>query len=219
MRHGYTNHTSGDAARVEKTYQGPDAQTRLARERGMLELLQGLFPVPAILAAGRDGLSLELLPGAHGQDLIAQGHATPVLRSTGQLLHRLHTLPRDYLGLPSTAGTVLVHGDFGPNNILFDPESFAVTALLDWEFARVGQPVEDLAWCEWIVRMHHPEHRDALEEFFAGYGRPVPDWPERRAAMVARCQELEQFCRRWEPDGAGARQWVQRAAVTASWRE
>jgi hypothetical protein len=26
-----------------------------------------------------------------------------------------------------------------------------VTAVLDWEFAHLGQPVEDLAWAEWIV--------------------------------------------------------------------
>jgi aminoglycoside phosphotransferase (APT) family kinase protein len=36
--------------------------------------------------------------------------------------------------------------------------------VVDWEFAHLGDPVEDLAWCEWIVRMHHPEHVDAPGE-------------------------------------------------------
>ena len=117
-------------------------------------------------------------------------------------------------------GRVLVHGDFGPNNMLFSPAGSAltVTALLDWEFAHFGEPVEDLAWCEWIVRMHHPGQRAALGAFFAAYGSPVPPWDERRSFMVGRCARLGEFCRRWgSPDGV--RLWAQRAAATADWTE
>jgi aminoglycoside phosphotransferase (APT) family kinase protein len=39
---------------------------------------------------------------------------------------------------------VLVHGDAGPGNFLF--ENGHMTALLDWELAHVGDPMEDLAW-------------------------------------------------------------------------
>ncbi len=38
----------------------------------------------------------------------------------------------------------LCHGDAGPGNFLH--EGGAVTALLDWEFAHVGDPHDDLAW-------------------------------------------------------------------------
>jgi aminoglycoside phosphotransferase (APT) family kinase protein len=38
----------------------------------------------------------------------------------------------------------LCHGDAGPGNFLF--EGARVTALLDWEFAHVGDPHDDLAW-------------------------------------------------------------------------
>jgi aminoglycoside phosphotransferase (APT) family kinase protein len=31
------------------------------------------------------------------------------------------------------ADAVLVHGDFGPNNALFDPVTFQATAVVDWE--------------------------------------------------------------------------------------
>lgn len=212
MRHGYTNDTRGGAGRVEKDYLGPDAAGRCAREREALAALHGLLPVPAVHGAAPLRLSLERLPGEHGQDLIEQGHAAAVLRSAGEVLGRLHAIPAE-------PGAVLVHGDFGPNNMLFDPGDFTVTALLDWEFAHVGRPVEDLAWCEWIVRFHHAEHAGALAEFFAAYGGLVPDWSERQASRLARCRELEEFCERWEPGGAGARQWVERAAITASWRE
>ncbi len=150
------------------------------------------------------------------------GHAADVLRACGDLLRRLQDLPADLLGLPASAGQVLVHGDFGPNNILFEPGTHAVRALLDWEYAHVGEPVEDLAWCEWIVRTHHPEQRAALGEFHAGYtagGRSLPPWPVRRAAMVDRCRELGEFCQRWEAGGPGVRQWEGRASATAAWIE
>lgn len=40
--------------------------------------------------------------------------------------------------------TVLCHGDLGPGNFLH--AAGAVTALLDWEFAHIGDPMDDLAW-------------------------------------------------------------------------
>lgn len=45
---------------------------------------------------------------------------------------------------PTSTGTVLVHSDFKPGNILLDGDR--VTALLDWELAHLGDPLEDLGW-------------------------------------------------------------------------
>lgn len=45
----------------------------------------------------------------------------------------------------SVERTVLVHGDTGTGNFLF--ENGRVTAVLDWEFAHFGDPMDDLAWC------------------------------------------------------------------------
>ncbi len=42
------------------------------------------------------------------------------------------------------ARTVVVHGDFRPANVLV--EDGHITALLDWEFAHLGDPAEDLGW-------------------------------------------------------------------------
>jgi aminoglycoside phosphotransferase (APT) family kinase protein len=39
---------------------------------------------------------------------------------------------------------VLVHGDAGPGNFLFDGDE--ITAIIDWEFAHLGDPMEDIAW-------------------------------------------------------------------------
>ena len=220
MKHGYTNDVAGDGTQVVKAYQGPDAKRRFAHEHRVLTGLQGLLPVPPVHGATGEVLTLGFLPGAHGQDLMDAGHAVAVLDACGRLLRSVHQAPTGTLALGEPAeGQVLVHGDFGPNNILLDPASFEVTALLDWEFAHLGEPIEDLAWCEWIVRMHHPQHVGALGSFFDAYGGAVPAWSARQAYMVGRCRSLEEFCERWEPGGGGVRQWRERAAVAANWRE
>ncbi|MER6142657.1 phosphotransferase [Streptomyces sparsogenes] len=222
LKHGYTNRTVGDGAVVRKTYEGPDAELRLARERGLLTRLQGLLPVPPVRAADADALTLGFVTGVPGQEFLAgdTGQAAAVLDACGTMLRRIHAIEP---GVPAWGaherGKVLVHGDFGPNNVLVDPVTFQITAVVDWEFAHPGDPVEDLAWCEWIVRTHHPEHRPALDHFFRAYGEGVPPWPVRQAAMLARCEALRRFCHRWEPNGAGVSRWRERATATAGWQE
>jgi aminoglycoside phosphotransferase (APT) family kinase protein len=47
--------------------------------------------------------------------------------------------------LPDPDGpVVLAHGDAGPGNFLF--EDGRLTALIDWELAHLGDPMDDLAW-------------------------------------------------------------------------
>ncbi|MBB6374474.1 aminoglycoside phosphotransferase (APT) family kinase protein [Pseudonocardia eucalypti] len=45
---------------------------------------------------------------------------------------------------PPAAGPALVHGDFRNGNLMVGPEG--LRAVLDWERAKVGDPVEDLGW-------------------------------------------------------------------------
>lgn len=52
-----------------------------------------------------------------------------------------------WLGSHPPAGpdrTVLCHGDLGPGNFMHDHAQ--VSGLLDWEFAHLGDPMDDLAW-------------------------------------------------------------------------
>jgi hypothetical protein len=220
LRPGYTNRTAGDGSVVAKTYEGPDAAGRLRREHTPLVRLAGRLPVPPVRAASATARTLGFVAGGPGQELLDAGRAGPVLASCGRLLRRIHETAPSVLGDgPPRAGDVLLHGDFGPHNALFDLGTCEVTAVVDWEFARLGEPVEDLAWCEWIVRAHHPEHRAALGDVHRAYGGRVPPWPVRRAAMPDRCEALRRFCARWGPDGPGVRQWEERAAATAYWRE
>lgn len=39
----------------------------------------------------------------------------------------------------------VVHGDYRSGNFLFDPQG-TIRAILDWEMAHLGDPLEDLAW-------------------------------------------------------------------------
>ena len=64
--------------------------------------------------------------------------------------------------LPDPDGpVVLVHGDAGPGNFLF--ADGRLTALIDWELAHLGDPMEDLAWLSMRCVMEPvPDFADAL---------------------------------------------------------
>ncbi|MEL6183212.1 MAG: phosphotransferase family protein [Myxococcota bacterium] len=59
--------------------------------------------------------------------------------------------------LPGEVAPKLVHGDFRMGNLLVDESGLA--AVLDWELAHLGDPVEDLAWfCAPSWRFGHYAH-------------------------------------------------------------
>jgi Ser/Thr protein kinase RdoA (MazF antagonist) len=222
LRHGYTNDSRTDGEVVVKRYLGPLAAERRETERAALERLPDGFPAPRVLGTSADILVFAHLAGVHGQELMDAGHAAQVLHSCGRLLARLQQLDVTEVfpdrGDGANPPAVVVHGDFGPNNMLFDPETFEVTGLVDWEWAHSGDPVEDLAWCEWIVRMHHPRYVEALDHLFAGYGSRPP-WPVRQAAAVSRCAGLVDLVRAGPDAAASVRTWKERTAITRSWTE
>ncbi|MGW5364541.1 phosphotransferase family protein [Actinopolymorpha pittospori] len=234
LRHGYTNDTRGDGSVVVKRYEGPDQMVRHRTEQAMLTHLRRHLPVPRLVRATDAALHMEHVAGVHGQELIDAGHATRVLRSCGEMLRRIQSVavtppfPEGPVSLQGSgflevdgtvpADAVLVHGDFGPNNMLFDPDTFDVTAVLDWEWAHAGDIVEDLAWCEWIVRTHHAPEVAALDDLFAAYGHR-PSWTERQDAMLVKCRAMLALVERGDQAGVGVRRWQQRIAVTLSWTE
>ncbi len=223
LRHSYTNRTLGDGATVVKCYQGPGALIRLQNEHAVLSALQGQVPVPPVLGYEDGCLTMGFLSGIHGQELLESGHGAGVLRACGTMLRLIHQLDAREItaALPARArgGQVLVHGDYGPQNVLLDAATLQITGILDWEWAHSGDPVEDLAWCEWIIRMHHPGQVRLLSAFFDAYGGPTPPWPDRQAFMLDRCRSLRDLCRQQEPAGPGGAQWAHRLAVTRAWQE
>jgi aminoglycoside phosphotransferase (APT) family kinase protein len=46
---------------------------------------------------------------------------------------------------PTESRTSIVHGDYRIDNVLFEPDSPDIAALLDWEMSTLGDPLSDLA--------------------------------------------------------------------------
>jgi aminoglycoside phosphotransferase (APT) family kinase protein len=95
------------------------------RETGLVDLLEEPRPNPAEFALEEWGNRLERM--------------------------RLEPLPEmDIVAawlrkhLPKPNDVVLVHGDYKPGNSLVDGDQ--ITAILDWETAHLGDPLEDLGW-------------------------------------------------------------------------
>ncbi len=96
-------------------------------------------------------------------------------------LHRSHGTSRPVFELafqwlrrhaPAEVAPVLVHGDFRNGNLIVGEQG--LVAVLDWELAHLGDPMEDLGWlCVNTWRFGNPEQPvggfGMLEELFAAY--------------------------------------------------
>jgi hypothetical protein len=216
LPHGYTNRTRFAGGSVEKIYDQFDVAARARRELACLTALHDVFPVATVLEIDLSvpRLCVARVAGAHGQDLIECGNAPDVLRLVGCALFELQQLPPETVSGLDGDGPVIVHGDFGPQNMLFDLAGARVAAILDWESAHRGERIEDLAWCEWIVRMHHPHAVDALDELFDA-AQQRPPWPARHQAMVDRVRALVALCEAT----ATPSPWPAWLDATAAWTE
>jgi aminoglycoside phosphotransferase (APT) family kinase protein len=156
---------------------------------------------PLRLGAGRIELArqlADLLAAIHGLDLDGTGIGSvlpwpvpnPAESELAYWLRKLdeHELePHPALRLvanwladhpPTPKPRTLVHGDFRPGNALLRDGRVAV--MLDWELARIGDPVDDLGW--YTVPMYRREHfipgsweqTDFLEYYGERTGLQVP---------------------------------------------
>jgi aminoglycoside phosphotransferase (APT) family kinase protein len=67
---------------------------------------------------------------------------------------------------------VLAHGDAGPGNFLFEDDQ--LTAVIDWELAHLGDPMEDLAWFSMRCVMEPaPDFDGALRAYATFSSRPL----------------------------------------------
>ncbi|MFG2011568.1 phosphotransferase family protein [Micromonospora sp. NPDC048868] len=217
---GYTNNASRHGDLVTKSYRGPGWPRRRAREAQAVRALAGALPVPRWVGGTGASSTFTFVAGVHAQDLIDAGQAGAVLGACGRTLRQLHAVDPAGVFADGTprAGDTLVHGDYGPNNVLLDPGRLEISGVLDWEWAHVGDPLEDLAWSEWIMRMHHGRHLDALDAFFIAYGQR-PAWADRHRMMVAKCQRLVAFWTEWQPDADITKRRHQQLADTQAWTE
>lgn len=55
----------------------------------------------------------------------------------------------------SDAGATIVHGDWAPYNVVW--RDGLVVGVIDWDLARPGDPLDDLAFAAWLwAPLHHP---------------------------------------------------------------
>lgn len=66
----------------------------------------------------------------------------------------------------------IIHGDIGFHNMLI--ENGHVSALLDWEFAHVGEPAEDLEYCRQAIEPLMPWSA-FMERYIAHGGKPYSE--------------------------------------------
>jgi aminoglycoside phosphotransferase (APT) family kinase protein len=134
----------------------------------------GFDPSTATLSAGE----------AMAQEIV---HWTRLFHAKRREAFPLQELPLVWLAqnIPSALferPARVVHGDFGFHNLMMD-ETGRVTAVLDWEFAGLGDPSQDLVFVRQFVEGFMP-----WPEFLAAY---------REAGGPAPCDEAEFFYHLW----------------------
>lgn len=216
MRHSYTNITRRDGGSVVKTYAGPDAARRQAQEVLALGWVAQWLPVPELTSAVPGTITTRFVDGHPGQDLMETPLAYHVLQTCGRLLRELQRVP-PLPGAVVPLDGVLVHGDFGPHNVLLTGDAAAPVLVADWEWCGAGSRLTDLGWCEFIVREHHPAHIPALQGLFDGYG-DRPDWADRQAAMTERARSHLEFVRMW-PGTKLVAVWEKRVQRIGRWED
>lgn len=118
------------ARKIQRDDEYRDARGKLAGQFGT-----ALARVHAIDHSSLDGLE-PVDPIAFYTDVIDElGQPHPVL----ELVRRWLIDNR-----PPTSTQCLVHGDFRLGNVIVGPEG--LRAVIDWELAHIGDPMEDLGW-------------------------------------------------------------------------
>jgi len=131
----------------------------LAEARAMLpaQMAEQLAKIHALDYRAHD---LDFLPApAEGitpiQDAIAQAYA--ILESL-QIKHAAFEFALHWAeqNAPSSQRLTFIHGDFRIGNLLVDANGLA--AIADWEFAHIGDPLEELGYCcmrDWRFGVGH----------------------------------------------------------------
>ena len=159
---GYLGELLGREAYVMERVQGEAVGRRLVQKpefAAARKALPGQMAQELARIHNIDPGPLDFLPGTGAPSPLRYGleTLTAQLDSLGEphpalelgLLHLRKTLPFD-------GPHVLCHGDFRVGNFMVGPDG--LVAVLDWEFAHLGDPREDLGWPmvrNWRFRMDH----------------------------------------------------------------
>ncbi|PYS93537.1 MAG: hypothetical protein DMF64_04870 [Acidobacteria bacterium] len=189
---------------------------QLRRTQGQTAIAEAAYSIGETLAAfgryrfarrGPLGANLEVSADLEHNgpnalpELIDACLASPTLRSrlderVGQRVHALAwSRARELARLQEE--TCLVHGDFNNRNILVQCERgrWRVAAVLDWEFARAGSPLSDIASFLQYERQRRPSREPHFSLGYRDGGGKLPEdwWPLARIVGLTRqCETLTQ---------------------------
>jgi len=163
---------------VSRRLEGETIPRRILRGDEFAEARSSLTAQCGAALAALHSLDPDGLTGLHELDQVTQFRA--LLDDLGEP-HPAFEIGFRWLEehRPATSGRAVVHGDFRHGNLIVGPDG--LRAVLDWELAHVGDPVEDLAWpCVRAWRFGGPLPVGGFgerEELYAAYeaagGRPV----------------------------------------------
>ncbi|SKC36156.1 phosphotransferase family protein [Plantibacter cousiniae (nom. nud.)] len=125
----------------------------------------------------------------------------------------LAELPALFEGRP----VVVAHGDFGPQNVLI--RDGRVTGLLDFEDARLADPLLDVAWWAWLVRAHTPAAFERSWHRFLVSAEVDPaerDFRRRTTTLII-CRLLETAEHFRVTQAEKFPSWADRLATTLEW--
>jgi aminoglycoside phosphotransferase (APT) family kinase protein len=87
--------------------------------------------------------------------------------------------------IPASTRAAIVHGDFRLDNLIIDPRTMTVAAVLDWEMATLGDPFTDLGL---LIA-----YWDVMGEVELAAGNPVADGLGSAAGFPAGPELLERY--------------------------
>ena len=165
-------------------------------QRRELFILQNLksLRVPEILNSDNpDELHFKYIEGLNGKEAIEGGYAKEVLYEMGMFLRELQNINTSMASghIPGN-GSVICHGDFAHYNSILSTASPNLLAIVDWEACCIGDPVMDIAWCEFQFLRQFPNHKWALQNLFKGYGS-TPAFEQREKSVNDRLKYLQKI--------------------------
>lgn len=159
---------------VAERVDGETIPRRILRDDALADARAGLAAQCGAALAALHGIDPDTLDGLHELDQVQQfrdlvdvlGQPHPVFELTFRWLEERR---------PPPSGRAVVHGDFRHGNLIVGPDG--LRAVLDWELAHLGDPLEDLGWLcvrAWRFGGDGPVGGfGSREDLYEAYGRPV----------------------------------------------
>lgn len=208
---------------VAEPLQLDDTRQRLPEPYLIMAFVEGTTAIPAAQVGHCIGRMGDLLARVHDTPTAAlpklPNRTAPVPElfdylPTGPAWHELTAQLRDTSVEPFSQAPRLLHGDFWPENLLWQKDEQVV--ILDWEDAALGDPLSDLASAR--VELRYKFGRDAMAALTRAYARHHPVAPRRLALwQIYVAAAAAHFMGQWRLDPA--REAHMRAEALASIRE